>query len=102
MIIIYDIIESCISCFFLESLIEESNDKINMINIVSDSSSSQYRNKSIFWFGSKFVEKYNVRLKWIYLELNKGKGNCFCLKNFVKFDKYQWSANHVYKSTNKQ
>ena len=47
---------------------------IKRINIVSDSPFSQYRNKGIFWYLKEFSEKYNISLKWIYLEHDHGKG----------------------------
>ena len=47
---------------------------IKKINIVSDSPTSQYRNKSIFYFMQDFCEKSNIFFKWIYLEAGHGKG----------------------------
>ena len=44
------------------------------IFLVSDSPTSQYRNKSIFWYMQQFAKEHNVCIVWIYLEANKGKG----------------------------
>ena len=56
----------------LEKLLTEN--KIHNINIVSDSPTSQYRNKSSFWYMLQFAMKHDITIKWIYLEANHGKG----------------------------
>lgn len=44
-------------------------------NIVSDSPTSQYRNKHMFWLPWNFcVERKKVEFKWIYLKSGHGKG----------------------------
>ena len=55
-------------------LIDFVGSRIKRINIVSDSPSSQYCNKSIFWYLKEFSEKHNTSLKWIYLEHDHGMG----------------------------
>ena len=55
-------------------LIDFVDSGIKRINIVSDSPSSQYGNKSIFWYLKEFSEKHDRSLKWIYLEHDNGKG----------------------------
>ena len=47
---------------------------VHHFNIISDSPTSQYRNKNVFWFMSKFCSLKNVSIDWIYLEAGKGKG----------------------------
>ena len=47
---------------------------VHHFNIISDSPTSQYRNKNVFWFMSKFFSLKNVSIDWIYLEAGKGKG----------------------------
>ena len=47
---------------------------VHQFNIISDSPTSQYRNKNVFWFMSKFCSLKNVSTDWIYLEVGKGKG----------------------------
>ena len=41
---------------------------VHHFNIISDSPTSQYRNKNVFWFMSKFCSLKNVSIDWIYLE----------------------------------
>ena len=50
------------------------DNEIHKINVVSDSPTSQYRNKSSFWFMHQFATKHNITLKWIFSEANHGKG----------------------------
>ena len=47
---------------------------VHQFNIISDSPTSQYRNKNVFWFMSKFCSLKNVSIDWICLEAGKGKG----------------------------
>ena len=42
------------------------------LNVISDSPTSLYRNKSIFWFMQNYASKHATEFKWIYLEANKG------------------------------
>ena len=53
-------------------------------NIISDSPTSQYRNKNVFWFMSKFFSLKNVSIDWIYLEAGKGKGTADGIGAVVK------------------
>ena len=50
------------------------NEGIDDITIISDSSKTQYRNKSVFFYIHQFTSQYRVPLKWIYLESGHGKG----------------------------
>ena len=54
-------------------LLEYINKGAREINIVSDSHSSQYRNKTAFWLISEFCRKSRVDIRWIYLEAGHGK-----------------------------
>ena len=56
----------------LENMMEDN--EIHKINVVSDSPTSQYRNKYLFWLMHQFATKHNITLKWIFLEANHGKG----------------------------
>ena len=47
---------------------------VNHLNIISDSPTSQYRNKKIFWLMQQFCNDNQVTMEWIYLESGKGKG----------------------------
>ena len=49
-------------------------DGTHKINIVSDSPTSQYRNKHIFYLMKEFTMEFQVPIEWIYLEANHGKG----------------------------
>ena len=55
----------------LESLVKNGKVKIN---IVSDSPTSQYRNKKFFYMIQQFANEYEVTVHWIYLEAGHGKG----------------------------
>ena len=50
------------------------NDCVEKVSVVSDSPTSQYRNKNMFWLMENFVKEHNIALHWIYLESNKGQG----------------------------
>ena len=47
---------------------------VHHFNIISESPTSQYRNKNVFWFMCKFYSLKNVSIDWIYLKAGKGKG----------------------------
>ena len=47
---------------------------IKHVNVISDSPTSQYRNKGMFWLVKTFCEEFNITVKWIYLESSHGKG----------------------------
>ena len=47
---------------------------IKHINVISDSPTSQYRNKGMFWLVKNFCKEFNITVKWIYLESGHGKG----------------------------
>lgn len=49
-------------------------DGISDLTIVSDSPTSQYRNRFMFYFMHSLVKQHDVRLKWIFLEAGHGKG----------------------------
>ena len=55
----------------LETLVQNGKEKII---IVSDSPSSQYLNKSSFFFGQQFAKSHGVSLTRIFLESGHGKG----------------------------
>lgn len=40
----------------------------------SDSPTSQYRNKGMFWLIKTFCKEFGISVKWIYLESGHGKG----------------------------
>ena len=57
----------------LESiLLKYCHANVHHFNIISDYPTSQYRNKNVFWFVSKFCSLKTI--DWIYLEARKGKG----------------------------
>ena len=47
---------------------------VHHFNIISESPTSQYQNKNVFWFMCKFYSLKNVSIDWIYLKAGKGKG----------------------------
>ena len=47
---------------------------VKSINIVSDSPTSQYRNKTMFYLMKKLCKENEIDCNWIYLEAGHGKG----------------------------
>ena len=59
----------------LLSLLKELCDNdIKHLNVITDSSTSQYRNKGMFWLIKVFWKEFGISVKWIYLESGHGKG----------------------------
>ncbi|XP_071512380.1 uncharacterized protein [Panulirus ornatus] len=45
------------------------------INVISDSPTNRYRNKSNFYYMSDFAQAYGVCFRWVFLELSHGIGH---------------------------
>ncbi|CAF1621558.1 unnamed protein product [Didymodactylos carnosus] len=58
----------------LISLIQNKKNKIKQLNIISDSPSSQYRNKTTIYFLKRYSMSENLVMRWIFLESGHGKG----------------------------
>ena len=59
----------------LLSLLKELCDNgIKHLNVITDSSTSQYRNKGMLWLIKVFCKESGISVKWIYLESGHGKG----------------------------
>ncbi|CAF5010042.1 unnamed protein product, partial [Rotaria sp. Silwood1] len=56
----------------LDYLINDQQKK--QINIISDSPSSQYRNKTTIYMLNRYATKHNITMRWIFLECGHGKG----------------------------
>ncbi|CAM4988858.1 unnamed protein product, partial [Rotaria socialis] len=56
----------------LKDLIDKNN--INIINFISDSPVSQYRNKTMIFLMEKLAIDRHIDIKWIFLESGHGKG----------------------------
>ncbi|CAF1506887.1 unnamed protein product [Adineta ricciae] len=56
----------------LQELVHEK--EITIINMISDSPVSQFRNKTTIYLMKQFAMKEQVDLKWIFLEAGHGKG----------------------------
>ena len=72
---------------FLESIIQWVKEKmphIQIIHVLSDSPSSQYRNATIFSLVGHFQELFGVRGTWNYFESGHGKGPCDGVGGAVK------------------
>ena len=55
-------------------LLKELRDSgIRHLNVITDSPTSQYRNKGMFWLVKVFCEEFGIPLKWVYLESGHGK-----------------------------
>ena len=59
-------------------------DGIWKINIISDSPTSQYRNRHMVWLLQSYCGKRLMELKWIYLESGYGKGIPLGIRATVK------------------
>ena len=58
--------------------------QLSQIHYLTDSPSSQYRNKSIFQVVCEHEQEFGVRARWNYLESGHGKGPCDGLGASVK------------------
>ncbi|CAF3986560.1 unnamed protein product [Rotaria sordida] len=56
----------------LQDLIQ--NHDVTTLNFISDSPVSQYRNKTTIYFMTKYAQKEEIGIKWVYLESGHGKG----------------------------
>jgi hypothetical protein len=56
----------------LKDLISDQQKK--KINIISDSPSSQYRNKTSIYMLNQYATKHKISMRWIFLECGHGKG----------------------------
>ena len=74
----------------LERVLSQMNDKITDVTIVSDSPTSQYRNKYMMWYIQSYAIKKDMKLTWVYTEAGHGKGPAdgigSCVKNMVTKD----------------
>ncbi|CAF1396719.1 unnamed protein product [Rotaria sordida] len=68
--------------YLLIKLVKEQN--INQINLVTDSTVAQYRNKTIFYLMGQFARAYEIEFKWIYLEAGHGKGSADAMGAVIK------------------
>ena len=57
---------------------------LKQIHYLTDSPTSQYRNKTIFRFISTHKEEYDIEARWNYLESGHGKGPCDGLGASIK------------------
>ena len=65
-------------------LLQNLNPNLKQIYYLTDSPTSQYRNKTIFQFLSYHKEQYGIDARWDYLEAGHGKGPCDGLGAAVK------------------
>ena len=65
----------------LEKLIKQEK---KLINIISNSPNSQYRNRKMFYLVQQFAKEYRVTIRWIYLEAGHGKGISDGIRAVVK------------------
>lgn len=57
---------------------------VKTVHYLTDSPTSQYRNKTIFQFVSQHFNEFGVNARWNYLESGHGKGPCDGLGASVK------------------
>ncbi|VDH94171.1 Hypothetical predicted protein [Mytilus galloprovincialis] len=65
-------------------ILVEENPNLKRIHYLSDSPTSQYRNKTIFQFIAMHEEEFGMPARWNYLESGHGKGPCDGLGASVK------------------
>jgi len=68
----------------LVSLLKKEHPNLQAIHYLSDSPTSQYRNKTMFQFVSMHEEEFAIKAQWSYLESGHGKGPCDGLGASVK------------------
>ena len=68
----------------LVSLLKKEHPNLQAIHYLSDSPTSQYRNKTMFQFVSMHEEEFAIKARWSYLESGHGKGPCDGLGASVK------------------
>ena len=64
---------------FIDELISNVRDMVpdvKCIHYVSDSPTSQYRNKLLFYIVGNHQQMFNMTASWLYLEAGHGKGPC--------------------------
>ena len=75
---VYCILQKCIP------LLKEDEPNLRCIHYLTDSPTSQYRNKTIFQILCSHEEEFGVSARWHYLECGHGKGPCDGLGASVK------------------
>ena len=65
-------------------ILKEENPNLEMVHYLTDSPTSQYRNKTIFHLLCNHTETFGVAARWNYLEAGHGKGPCDGLGASVK------------------
>ena len=68
----------------LGSLLKKEHPNLQAIHYLSDSPTSQYRNKTMFQFVSMHEEEFAIKAWWSYLESGHGTGLCDGLGASVK------------------
>ena len=66
-------------CAFIDAIIpklREIDPRVRKIHYWTDSPSSQYRNRFIFYTIASHEEKYGIKAQWNYFEAGHGKGPC--------------------------
>jgi hypothetical protein len=58
------------------SLFKKEHPNLQAIHYLSDSPTSQYRNKTMFQFVSMHEEEFAIKARWSYLESGHGNGPC--------------------------
>lgn len=66
------------------AIMKEDNPNLKRIHYLSDSPTSQYRNKTIFQFIAMHDQEFGMSARWSYLESGHGKGPCDGLGASVK------------------
>ena len=65
-------------CFLsrLMAILKEEFPSLRFVHLISDSPSSQYRNRGVVHFIAKFQSLFNMEAFWSWLEAGHGKGPC--------------------------
>ncbi|CAF4530858.1 unnamed protein product, partial [Didymodactylos carnosus] len=59
-------------------------EKMKKMNLITDSTVAQYRNKTVFYLIARFAKEFKIEFKWIYLEAGHRKGTADAMGAVIK------------------
>ena len=86
----------------VKALIRDLKVKLQQVHFITDSPTSQYRNKTMFHLVATGKKLFGVELSWTYLEAGHGKGPCDSVGGEVKgvADQEVNKVHYIYITTN--
>jgi hypothetical protein len=67
-----------------ELLSDKAVNHINELNIISDSPTSQYRNKTTIYFLKQYATNRKITVRWLFLGSGHGKGIADAVGSVIK------------------